>query len=70
MIFSSLLMSQSNYATYLGNGLTNLLSISSNRTIIISGIIATGIASNYDRSLQGDVEANGLMSKQLANTGN
>ena len=70
MILSSFLMSQSNYATYLGDGLANLFSISTNRTIIISGIIATGIATNYDRSLQGDVETNGLMSKQLANTGN
>ena len=44
MILSSILISQSNYKTYLGDGLTNLFSIPSNRTIIISGIIATGFA--------------------------
>ena len=69
MILSSILISQSNYKTYLGDGLTNLFSIPSNRTIIISGIIATGFASNYDRSIQSDVENNALMSKELAITG-
>ena len=69
MILSSFLISQQNYKTYLGDGLTNLFSIPSNRTIIISGIIATGFASNYDRSIQSDVEKNTLMSKQLAITG-
>ena len=69
MAITSMLVGQSNIATYFRDGLVNTVSSKSNQMIFAAGLLGAGLAYKNDKAVQKYAQSQGIMPDKLAEIG-